>query len=343
MSASRVNIIGGIFQDSEGNVLANGYLKFVLSQDAMVNDSQICAGIAVTIQLDGSGSISTSPDQYIWGNDQMSPANTFYTVTGYTAEGQPAWGPNNQQVTGSGGTFDVGSWVPNQIVTWTPSIQATEIEVDGVALINQTPVNFQDTATITWANPSAGIVKASVVSSPTPAGENIVPIIWTYGTEESGSAENGTTAFPTAVTIFPAASIQSYPSYSKITINVQSGSSASAVGFGAIVLARTLPGSLSVVDFTPITFGGSPTPTLALGYHTSDSIALQIDAAHDYYFMAWSSYPQTGVVTGLNASGAGYFGGNMGDGTSNLTSTSPIQNPTVVNQKGSWVARWQSA
>jgi hypothetical protein len=114
--SSPCNLSGGAFQDSEGNLLANGYLLCYLSQDASVNDSNICAGIAIRIQLDSSANAASGSK--LWGNDILSPVNTFYRVTGYTAQGQPAWGPNNQQVTGT--SLDLGTWVPNQVVSWVP-------------------------------------------------------------------------------------------------------------------------------------------------------------------------------------------------------------------------------
>src|SRR5208337_1016706 len=115
--SSPCTLTGGSFQDSEGNVLALGYLTFRLSQDASVNGgSNICSGVEIRIALDVHGDVVGGSD--IWGNDVLSPINTFYRVTGYTAKGQPAWGPNNQQVVGS--TFDLGSWIPNQVVSWFP-------------------------------------------------------------------------------------------------------------------------------------------------------------------------------------------------------------------------------
>jgi hypothetical protein len=118
MTASPVQLTGGNFQDSEGNPLVNGYLKMKLSQDGTIMGvGAICSGVEITIQLDANGSVVTSPAQSVWGNDIIVPANTYYTVTGYTAAGQPAWGPNVQQVVG-GPTFDVGTWVPNSVISW---------------------------------------------------------------------------------------------------------------------------------------------------------------------------------------------------------------------------------
>ncbi len=124
MTATPTQLIGGKFQDSIGNALALGTLKFKLNADNSVSGvSLVSAGIEVTINLDSSGSVDTVTPQKIWATDVMSVPNAFYTVTGYTAQGQPAWGPNVHQVTSGGlggGTFDVGTWVPNQVFSWTP-------------------------------------------------------------------------------------------------------------------------------------------------------------------------------------------------------------------------------
>lgn len=165
---SKVQLIGGAFQDSEGNLLANGYLVFRLSQDAsVVGVGSICAGREVTVALNASGSVSTSPaQQFIWANDQMSPANTFYRVTGYTAQGQPAWGPNNQQVLGNGGTFDVGTWIPNQVFSWQPAVQAPLLETNGAQNTLQTLLNLISGANITLAADSFGGVTISETLTP---------------------------------------------------------------------------------------------------------------------------------------------------------------------------------
>jgi len=116
--SSPCTLTGGSFQDSEGNVLALGYLTFRLSQDASVNGgSNICSGVEIRIALDSSGNVVGGSS--IWGNDVLSPINTFYRVTGYTAAGQPAWGPNNQTIQGT--SFNLGLWVPNQVISWVPT------------------------------------------------------------------------------------------------------------------------------------------------------------------------------------------------------------------------------
>ena len=167
---AKVQLTGGSFQDSEGNLLSLGYLEMQLSQDESVSGSgQICSGITITIQLDVNGAVVVSPVQSVWGNDVMLPVNSYYRVTGFSAKGQLAWGPNNQQVTGAG-PFDVGTWVPNQVVSWTPSLQAPAITVNGTPLSSQTALAFTSTGnSVVITNPSGGTVnlEAAVVPPPT--------------------------------------------------------------------------------------------------------------------------------------------------------------------------------
>lgn len=112
--STKVQLTGGAFQDVQGNRLANGYLLMALSQDASVSSpaSQIAAGYTVKILLDVNGNVQTSPAQSVWPNDVLSPANTFYSVSAYTANGELVWGPNSEQVLSSPSPFDIGAWAP---------------------------------------------------------------------------------------------------------------------------------------------------------------------------------------------------------------------------------------
>ncbi len=141
---SKVQLIGGAFQDSEGNVLVNGYLTLRLSNDASISGvGNICSGVEITIQLDADGNVIASPAQSVWGNDNLLPVNTYYRVTGFTKAGQPAWGPNNQQIEGSG-TFDLGTWVPNSVISWQPVVnQPVVFENNGTINSSQTILNLE--------------------------------------------------------------------------------------------------------------------------------------------------------------------------------------------------------
>jgi hypothetical protein len=161
---AKVQLTGGSFEDSEGNALALGYLEMQLSQDENVSGvGQICAGITITIQLDASGNVVVSPVQSVWGNDVMLPVNSYYRVTGWTAAGQMVFGPNNQQVTGAS-PFNLSTWIPNQIISWTPSLQAPAITVNGTPLSSQTALAFTSTDnSVAITNPSGGTVNLQAV------------------------------------------------------------------------------------------------------------------------------------------------------------------------------------
>jgi hypothetical protein len=155
---TKTQLIGGNFQDSEGNLLANGYLRFYLNQDETVTGvAEVCSGIYVTILLNSSGSVITSPAQYIWGNDDMTPTNSYYRVEGYTASGQLAWGPNNQQVA-SGSSFDVGTWVPNQVISWNPPLQPLVLQVNGTDNVDQQLLNLSASTNMTITDQGNGSV-----------------------------------------------------------------------------------------------------------------------------------------------------------------------------------------
>lgn len=110
-------IVGGAFQDSVGNVLVNGTLTFELSRDSTVNtDTQVCAGEVITVPLNSSGSVPSSPTYSLWPNDVItqlgSSAETFYTVCAYNANGQLCWGPAYVQIISTPSPFDLGALVP---------------------------------------------------------------------------------------------------------------------------------------------------------------------------------------------------------------------------------------
>jgi len=348
MSASEVMLTGGHFQSSDGTVLAGGYLTFLLSQDASVNDSQICAGVEITVPLDAFGDVVSSPGVFLWGNDVLSPVNTYYRVTGYAADGQTVFGPNNQQVVGTG-TYDLGQWTPNTVISWFPSPQPVTLEVNGAPSSSQTKQNLVEGANVTLTDLGSGNIEiTSSGGSSISAGTNVVSIPWVYSYALSSAPLNAMETYSTAVCIFPAQLIQANPSKWKVTINVYD-SGVGDINFDDFAIVRTLPGSLTVIDFTPITFGGNHSFSLPPGYNTSDAISLPIDPLHDYYFMLHSVYKQTSVTTQLiclnMASAPAFAAGVMGGGIVDEIGTSPIQNPVVPSglTEGVWIVSWQAA
>jgi hypothetical protein len=155
MSApTKVQLIGGHFQDAMGNVLAEGSLTMELVQDEQLSSStgQVCGGIKITIPLDEEGNVfgtsgdESEPNQYVWPTDVMTPSGASYTVWGYTAEGELAWGPNYNLLVPSGSTFDVDNWIPNSTGGNSGgNTGGVTFQVEGVNTEVQTLVNFEST------------------------------------------------------------------------------------------------------------------------------------------------------------------------------------------------------
>jgi hypothetical protein len=298
---TKTMLYGGNFQDSMGNLLVNGYLTMKLSADEEVNDSLICSGIVIRIQLDSNGDVAsssstpTAPDQYVWANDLMLPVNSYYQVTGFTANGQIAWGPNNQQViSNSSMIFDVGTWVPNYVISWTPPLQPLVVEVDGVASSSQSLINFTDSATVTFSNPSGG----EIVATATGSGFVISDDNFFLSTDMFGPA-TATDALMTDAISYAggcpavAVNIQVPITIHKITINV---TNATAGTFGYLAI-YTLDGQTKLLDAGTNAFNtgsiGIVTVTLGSPY--------LLDAG--VYLVAWNNSDGTksveaaGIVT----------------------------------------------
>lgn len=112
--AGKNQIIGGAFQDFEGNVLANGYITMELSHDEQesVDPGEVVGGCNPRVPLDAKGNIAGTV--LVWPNDQLNPANSYYTVNAYRRDGVRAWlAPQYQSVPSSPSPFNVGNWVPN--------------------------------------------------------------------------------------------------------------------------------------------------------------------------------------------------------------------------------------
>jgi Pectate lyase superfamily protein len=166
--STKVQLTGGPFEDAMGNVLANGYLTMTLSQDGTVPSvALVGAGVGITIQLDSNGNIVSSPAQSVWGNDVIRPDNTYYRVTGYTQQGQPAWGSNNQQVVG-GPTFDVGQWTPNALISILTSGSGPALQTNEVPNGSQVLLDLHQQGSVTLTDNRLGRVTVGSASTVTP-------------------------------------------------------------------------------------------------------------------------------------------------------------------------------
>jgi len=78
--------ITGTFVDPQGNPLQNGYLVLRLSHDGQSGTpNQVVSGFRLRVTLNSNGQIS--PAVGIYSNSGLLPANTFYRITVYAADG----------------------------------------------------------------------------------------------------------------------------------------------------------------------------------------------------------------------------------------------------------------
>ena len=120
ISMAKNQIVGGNFQDSEGNVLAFGSVEFVLSQDEAIYTAlspivlagEVAAGIPISVALDGTGNVPVSPAVYLWPNDQLVPAGSTYSVTAFNQYGARVWGPYPFPIPSSPDPFNLEYLVP---------------------------------------------------------------------------------------------------------------------------------------------------------------------------------------------------------------------------------------
>ena len=163
MSATKTMLTGGSFQDSTGSPLASGYLTMHLSQDCSVSGvGTVCSGIDITVNLDANGNVVAG--QYVWSNLVMSPQNNYYKVTGFTAAGQRAFGPNNQQVA-AGATFNLDSWTPNTVISWFPATQPLLLEVNGAQASSQVVQDLVAGSGVTITDEGGGVIQFTASAS----------------------------------------------------------------------------------------------------------------------------------------------------------------------------------
>lgn len=117
LAGTKVQIVGGPFQDALGVPLSLGYLIMQLQHDAVaLNLGQIVGASSVRIPLDINGYIQgtvTGVPIYIWPNDQLIPSGGSYIIWAYDSGNRPVWdNPQIQTILSSPSPYNVNVWIP---------------------------------------------------------------------------------------------------------------------------------------------------------------------------------------------------------------------------------------
>ncbi len=193
--------VSGSLRDAAGTPIASGRIILRLSQEGTVSDPALlvmqppvsCAissgSIAGGCVVRGNDTISPAGTFYrvriVSATGQELLPERRYVITGTTFdlgsatplasdviaaqayqvvqdEGSPLIGQRILNFVGSGVTASNDAANGRTTVTISGGGGSTTHQIDGVGLAAQDPVNFQDTATIDFANPSAGNIQAAV-------------------------------------------------------------------------------------------------------------------------------------------------------------------------------------
>lgn len=151
-------LTGGAFQDSGGNAIALGSISFQLSTPAVVSGTgQVVQDVVITYNLDASGNIVLStPTPSLWGNDQLTPTGTFYSVNIYNASGALVRGPENWVLQGSS---------PISLTSITPATPA--VSYPGAVLTNPGANQTISTGSLTVTNGVIANLTGDVTSTGT--------------------------------------------------------------------------------------------------------------------------------------------------------------------------------
>lgn len=209
---TKVQLTGGHFQDSSGNPLALGYLVMELVQDEQLSSlaGQVVAGIKIKITLESGGSVATtSPVQAVWSPENMVPAGASYTVWGYTAQGQLAWGPNYGLDVPIGATFDVDNWVPNTTGGGSGSTGGLTLQTNEANNGSQQLLDLHAGTNITLVDNGSGQVTIAASGS-APGGPRPSIASWNYAKLNfSGMPGIGISLASVPGTLLPATAIDS--------------------------------------------------------------------------------------------------------------------------------------
>ena len=110
-----VQLVGGGYQDFLGHPLANGYLMMKIKNPVEIYTAgtEVIEGsdIHFKITLDSNGNVSSSPAQYVFSTDSLTPT-CEYIVTAYAFDGTTASAPQIVTVPNTNVSYNISNWVP---------------------------------------------------------------------------------------------------------------------------------------------------------------------------------------------------------------------------------------
>lgn len=110
-----VQLIGGNFADFAGNPVENGILWLTLSADSIEGGNIFGPFAPAKILLDATGSVLGV--QFIYANDDLLPAGSFYWVEVRTQYGARVFGPARWVIAGSS-PVDISTTPPMSFGGW---------------------------------------------------------------------------------------------------------------------------------------------------------------------------------------------------------------------------------
>lgn len=301
-------ITGGAFQDLEGSVLANGYLTMQLSHDEQesVDPGNVIGGSTRRIPLDANGNINGTV--YVWPNDQLNPASSYYIVNAYRRDGVQAWlSPQYQTVTSSPSPFNVGAWVPNNPPSGGAPVGSILLQNTGVNNQSQSILNLESTdSSVRITDEGSGAINLQAAFTGDPVGSSVAIIPPFMG-------GGGSFAGYTLVLAIPAPLVAAIGSGVKLGMSFYNLPSDVAI-VNTASIGATVPNPAPGVGGFTYNYAWTQTP-LAITWpvgsfannsqiYLSNRTAITIDTNHDYYIAIYLD-PASSASSPYNPTGSG--------------------------------------
>jgi hypothetical protein len=89
-----------------------------------------------------------------------------------------------------GGTFDIGTWIPNQVISWSPSVQSLDLEINNSPASSQSLQNLVNSGTVTVVDNGGGNISFAAAAGGMPTPDEAQWRLW-EATSNSNTTFNG--------------------------------------------------------------------------------------------------------------------------------------------------------